>query len=232
MIDSGIAQLFRPGPDCLPVDELSASLNLPEGSAQRRTVENHVVTCTRCHNELALLNAFESGAIRENEREAVEAITGRLGLAKRKAEKASASWWQRLVSPTGIAVALAVAAALIVAVNLDRGGLRPIATETADTFRSAPLRAISPLGEVDGIPREFRWTLVPGAATYSLNVMEVDHTPVFSDKVPGTSFSIPSEVGKLLQSGKTLAWNVIAYDNDGRRLASTTLQRIQVKSSK
>ena len=231
MNDNGIAQFFRPGPDCQPVDELSASLNLPEGSSQRRAVENHVVTCSYCHNELELLHVFESGAIRDDEREAVEAIAGRLAPVNLKPPKASAAWWQRLFSPPGFAAALALAAALIIAVNLDRGGPHPIANGAPDTLRSAPLRALSPLGEVQGVPQEFRWTPVPGASTYSLSVMEVDRTPVFSEKVPGTSLPIPSHVGKLFQTGKVLQWNVIAYDNSGRELASTALQRFQIKSS-
>src|SRR5258708_1923337 len=120
MSDNGISQFFKPGPDCLPVDDLAADLSLPEGSAQRRSAENHVATCSHCRNELDLLHAFELGAIREDERVAVDAITARLGSAK--PQKASVAWWQRLFSPTGFAAALAVAAALIVAVNLQRGG--------------------------------------------------------------------------------------------------------------
>jgi hypothetical protein len=231
MNDNGISQFFKPGPDCLPVDDLAADLNLPEGSAQRRSAEQHLATCAHCRNELELLSAFESGAIREDERVAIEAITARLASAKPRRQTVSAVWWQRFFSPTGFAAALAVAAALIVAINLDRGGSTRVEDGAPDTLRSAPLRALSPLGELNGVPQEFRWTPVNGASTYSLNVVEVDRTPVFSGKVPGTSLPIPSQVRELLQTGKILQWSVTAYDNAGRELASTALQRFQLKAS-
>jgi hypothetical protein len=231
MNDNGISQFFKPGPDCLPVDDLAADLNLPEGSAQRRSAENHLATCANCRNELELLYAFEFSAIREDERAAVEAITARLAPAKPKPQSVSAVSWQRLFSPTGLAAALAVAAALIVAINLDRGGPTRVEDGAPDALRSVSLRALSPLGEVNGVPKEFRWTPVDGASTYSLNVVEVDRTLVFSGKAPGTSLPIPSQVRDLLRTGKILQWNVTAYDNAGRELASTALQRFQLKAS-
>jgi hypothetical protein len=231
MNDNGISQFFKPGPDCLPVDDLAADLNLPEGSEQRRSAENHLATCAHCRNELELLYAFESGAIGEDERVAVEAITARLASATPKAQRVSAAWWQRLLSPTGFAAALAMAAALIVAINLDRGGSTRVEDGASDTLRSAPLRALSPLGEINSMPQEFRWTPVTGASTYSVTVVEVDRTLVFSGKASGTSFPIPGQVRDLLQTGKVLQWNVTAYDNAGRELASAALQRFQLKAS-
>jgi hypothetical protein len=231
MNDNGISQFFKPGPDCLPVDDLAADLSLAPGSSQRRSAEKHVATCAHCRNELELLHAFESGAIREDERVAVQAITARLASTKPKPERVSSVWWRRLFSPTGFAAALAVAAALIVAVNLDRGGSKRVDDGAADTLRAAPLRALSPLNEINTMPQEFRWTPVNGASTYSLNVVEVDRTPVFSGKVPGTSLPIPSQVRELLQTGKILQWSVTAYDNAGRELTSTALHRFQLKAS-
>ena len=229
MNDQSVSQFFKPGPDCLPVDELASNLNLPAGSEQRRAVETHVGACPHCHNELELLHSFESGAIREEEREAVEAITARLRSMKLEPPKNTAAWWRRLLSPPGFAAALAVAAALIVAVNLDRGGPAPIAVGGTDTYRSTPLRALSPLGEVAGMPQEFTWTQVTGASTYSVNVTEVDRTPVFSEKIATNSVAIPSHVRNLLQTGKILQWNVIAYGSTGQQLASTAPQRVQFK---
>jgi hypothetical protein len=97
-------------------------------------------------------------------------------------------------------------------------------------MRSAPLHAVAPVGELERVPEEFRWTVVPGAARYSVVVTEVDLTPVFQTRVGTNSIPLPDEVRKMLGPGKILQWTVIAEDSSGRELATTGVQRFFTKS--
>ena len=233
-----LKSMLQAGPDCPSVEVLASRMDLPAESAERREVDAHVATCAHCRTELALLREFESGTVRPEEKDAVEWITNRLasGGARqqiRQPQDSGSKWWQRLWSPPGFAAALAVAAALIIAVNVE--WRRPVIPgEGPDVVRSAPLRAISPLGDLAVPPQEFRWTAVSGAAAYRLTVTEVDRTVVFKDKFTTNSTPVPEQVRKLLQPGKPLLWTVTAEDASGREIATTgsLLIRLQIPASR
>lgn len=233
-----LKSMLQAGPDCPSVGVLASRMDLPAESAERRAVDAHVATCAHCRTELAMLREFESGTVRPEEKDALEWITNRLASAEarqqiRQPQDSGSKWWQRLWSPPGFAAALAVAAALIVAVNVE--WRRPVIPgEGPDVVRAAPLRAISPLGDLNVAPREFRWTAVSGAAGYRLTVTEVDRTVVFNNKLTTTSTQIPDQVRKLFQPGKSMLWMVTAEDASGREIASTgfLLIRLLISESK
>jgi hypothetical protein len=224
--DTGLSAAFQSQPGCLPIEDLARDLEFPPESMQRRAAEAHVSECAHCRTELALLREFVTGTPRGEEKEAVEWIQARL--TPPQGVRSRSRWWQSMWSPRYAGV-LAVAAALIIAINIEWHKPATVPQEQGDVMRSAPLHAIAPVGGLAGAPQEFRWTPVPGAAGYSILVTEVDLTPVFQSRVTGTSIPLPDEVRKILVPGKTLQWTVAAEDAAGRELATTGVQKFFTK---
>ena len=227
-MDEALRSALQAGPDCLPLEVLASRLDLPVESSLRRAAEGHLRDCAHCRTELALLNEFEAGAVRPEERETVEWIEARLAVESRRNAVRPVRWWRRSWTPPVFAGALAAAAALIVAINVE--WRRPvIPADGPDVVRAAPLRAIAPLGDLKSIPQEFRWTAVPGAADYRLTVTEVDRTVVYQDRVIGASAPVPDQVKSLFQPAKTLFWSITAEDASGREIARTSPQLIRLQ---
>lgn len=214
--------------ECPELGDLSTAMEMPVESQQRRSAQAHLSQCARCRTELSLLREFESGELRPNEKDAVEAIASRLKApaAPRSAARKRAAW---LWSAPGFVTALGLAAALIVTINV--GWKRPVETPAYDeqTLRSTRLRAIAPIGDVASVPAEFRWTPVKGAARYTLTVTEVDRTVVFRNEYTQTYIPTPEPVRSILQPGKTLQWTVTAEDSSGAELATTGVQQFRTK---
>jgi hypothetical protein len=80
---SGLSAAFKPGPDCLPIDDLARNMDFPPESVQRKAAEEHVSGCAHCRTELALLHEFVAGTVRADEKDAVDWIEGRLTTPQR-----------------------------------------------------------------------------------------------------------------------------------------------------
>src|SRR5437764_13177445 len=73
-----IKRSLTAGSDCLPIEDLSGSLQLPAGNPVRQAAEIHLSHCLHCRTEADLLSQFESGVIRAEEADAVRWISARL----------------------------------------------------------------------------------------------------------------------------------------------------------
>ena len=226
---------LKPGAGCPPLDELESSMHAPQGSAVRREAEQHVARCAHCQTELVLLQEFRSEAIRPEEQAAVDWIAGRLsspvpepGGAGRMITEPARKWWTRLWSPPVFA-AIAITAAVLIFVNIERPRSADDLTRETDVLRSARMHAVAPTGDLSTVPEEFRWSAVRGADRYLLVVTEVDRTVIYRNTVSQTSIGIPDEVRKILRPGKTLQWIATAQDSSGREIASTGVQEFRTK---
>lgn len=223
-----MTEVFKPGPDCMPLDEIERALALPAESPERRAVEQHVASCPHCQTELALLEGFESGAMRDDEREAVEWIAAGLKSPQPKAtvvEMPRKRPWRS----TGLGVFLAVAATIVIAININWRRPAEITGDGPDVMRSASLRGLAPVGETSNPPDSFQWTAVSGAVRYKLTVTEVDRTVVFETTSIGTYTPVPEALRTMLSNGKTLQWIVAAEDSAGKELAQSGLYRFNTK---
>ncbi len=233
MSEEMLREALRPGPDCMSVEVLLESMDQPQGAPARLMAERHVAECPRCSGELALANEFVYGQPRPEEIEAVEWIAAR---TSRNSGSRPKPWWTRVWTTTGgktglVAIA-AAAAALVIAVNVHTKPALPEIGGNQEIFRSAPLHAVSPIGESRTTPDVFEWTKVEAAAAYVLTIEEVDHTPVFQGTVDGTSAPVPMQARKILQAGRPLLWSVIARDAKGAEVASSGAQRVIVSGAR
>ena len=78
---------------------------------------------------------------------------------------------------------------------------------------------MEPDGTLADLPRAFRWLPVEEAQYYVVKLFEVDRTEVWSGRTSELALEIPRTVQELVVPGKTLLWQVAAYDKSGNLLA-------------
>jgi hypothetical protein len=243
-----LKEALAPSSACATIEELAALADASLAAPLRSRIAAHVASCERCEVELALFKEFESASPRAEEQAAVEWIVTRLRRRFREARVAAVEavpdtheeeegFWGRLfrlkpMSAVGFGLA---AAMLLVAVNLElREGREPTlptrVEEGAQILRSNALELRSPAGDLDAPPAELRWEPIAGAASYSIEVMEVDRTTVWKADVAGSPVALPDAVRERLVPGKPLLWKAQAKDAAGRTLATSPLQRFRVKT--
>jgi hypothetical protein len=235
---------------CATIEELSglSDASLPE--PVRARISEHLTACPRCQAELALFEKFESAVAGPDEEGAASWITARLesrfeqiagaARASSQAAKERKPWWRTLFSfrlfgstpVTAAAFALGLAMLFIV-LNLPIGVTRePVLSPDLDfrpkVFRSDALAVVGPTGDLQETPAELRWQPAPGAATYSVRLMEVDRVELWKGESSKPSVSLPPAVRTRIVPGKALLWMVEARDASGRTIATSEIQRFRV----
>jgi hypothetical protein len=237
---------LAPSARCLTLEQLARLCDRDHaGSADARAAE-HVAGCLRCRTELALLKQFECGALRPEEQEDASWIVARLTrdvprltageiLPPRRRAPARAPGWRRFVAPRTFAAGLAVAAAaLLVVLNVPGRDASPPAlpsdvTAGPSSFRSDAIAVKGPAGDVDAAPKEFSWEPAAGAASYSVQIVEVDRTPVWSGESRDPRIALPAAVRVRVVPGKPFLWQVVAKDKGGQAIAASEMQRFRLR---
>jgi hypothetical protein len=92
-------------------------------------------------------------------------------------------------------------------------------------YRSQEVRVVSPVGDLQQVPRELRWEAFPGAAAYRVVVMEIDRSPLWSSETKQPSVQIPGSVRAQMLPGKPILWQVTALDAQARVQATSQVQK-------
>jgi hypothetical protein len=218
--------------DCLPLETLE---KLAEGAADSNA-SRHLAECPHCQSELAMLKSFESSVPSESEGAAVAWITAQLQRNQRGAStrsEARVPFWRTFFRVPYLAGALAAALVLGLGISFyvsDRGP-HPIKGDIGTgPFRSGSVTLAGPSGDVSQPPDAFRWQAYPGAASYRVDVMEVDGTVLWSTQISANSVAATPELKSKMHPGKALQWKVTALDASGREIASSNQEKFQVKS--
>jgi hypothetical protein len=241
-----LRETLAPSPECATLEELAALADASLPAPSRGRVAVHVASCERCEVELALLKEFESASPRPEEDATVQWIVGRLRRRFREARVAAVApvpaaheeeegFWARLlrVRPvTGMGFGLAAAMVLVAASLELRRGREPSVPDRFDqggvVYRSE-VELGQPAGELDARPTALEWESVAGAASYSVEVMEVDLVNLWKADVLTPTVALPDAVTARLVPGKPLLWRVVALDGAGKTIASSPTQRFRVK---
>jgi hypothetical protein len=197
----------------------------------------------RCQTELSLLKEFEDATPRAGEERAVKWISARL--ERRFSESAPRlsrvvvpgrnelprHGWFSAMNVGGFALAAATLAVAVVIDQRERSVPELSAPSPAASMvlRSAGIATLSPAGELDAAPRELRWEPRPDAASYSVQVMEVDRVPLWSAETRETAIALPSALRAKIVPAKPLLWEVVAKDAAGRTVAASGQQAFRVR---
>jgi hypothetical protein len=242
-----LKETLAPSRDCATLDELAALADASLPAPSRARVAVHVASCERCEVELALLKEFESASPRPEEDATVQWIVGRLRHRFREARIAALvpvpgvdhgreRFWRRLRTArpvTGLGFGLAAAMVLVAATLELRDGREPSVPDRIEqggyVYRSDAVELGEPAGDLDARPAALRWEPVAGAASYSVEVMEVDRVQLWKADVATPTVALPDTVTARLVPGKPLLWRVFALDGAGKTIGTSQLQRFRVK---
>ncbi len=208
-------EALGPTPECIDIARLGEDLD----AAGRA----HLESCARCQAELALFREVGRNESTPEEDRAAEWIAGELRRRDNVVPFRSRSW----------RALYAVAAALILMLGagywmqLREPSLDELVTVLGN-YRSARLDVLAPIGgELAQAPNEFRWTAVPNASRYHVQILEVDATSVWTADTAQTHIALPPAVIAQFAPGKSLLWEVRAFRGN-EMLASSETQTVRV----
>lgn len=212
-------------PDCLAIERLGEPLTEPE--------QAHVRSCSRCEAEQSLWQSFRDSQRAADEGAAVQWVVSELR-RRRTPEtiSASSSWWRGRFAAAGWRP-LAAAAAIVLAVGA--GYLRwdpepRIAPQAsgAQTYRTTAVTVSAPRGDIASPPSELIWVAIEGAKRYDIQVLEIDHSLLWSGSSQTTRVELPRSIINRIVPGKTLLWTVTAVDGSDRPIAESGPQSFRV----
>ena len=222
-------------PECLSTGQLEGLL---DGNANNP----HLAGCPRCQAELSLLKSFESQEPLAGEGAAVAWIsshmerqlphikTGRARAVRAGGNDATTQGNRFLGSGAWrwLAPATILAAAILIAVLIrpeKEPDLRADAGGTNIAYRSSEVVLVSPIGDLQEIPKALTWHAFSDAANYRITVMEIDNSPLWSAETSAASIEIPLPLHAKMLPGKPILWQVAALDAQGRILGTSQVQR-------
>jgi hypothetical protein len=216
-------------PDCISLDELQQCL---EGTGSGESVR-HVAECPHCQASLAMLRRFES---RPEDQEASDVawIVSRLRHGKNTPAAAAPPSRRRLLSfpylMGGLAAVLAIGLGISILVNRAGQPAAIVDPSGPETMRSAAVHLIIPSGTVSQAPANFQWEAFPGTAVYSVQLMEIDGSLLWSGSSSENSLPVPAVLNATLRPGKPLLWKVAALDSSGKTIATSNQERFMIKA--
>jgi hypothetical protein len=231
--EEALKAALGPGAGCLSLEDLGRYADGMLPAPRQAEAESHVRGCLHCQAELALFEAVTAPGIRAEEADLVREGVARLehrrpeivGVAG--APVAARRRWLGLAPLATVAAVVVVVAGL----SLRRGqppDLPGGVTTTGEVTRSLAVTVREPVGDLKQAPSRFAWLAVPQALRYRVRLMEVDRHEVWTASTPSLEVELPPSVRVSLAPGRTLVWDVTAYDGTGAVIADSGVQSFRV----
>ena len=223
---------LRPGPDCLSLEQLGRYADGALAGDEQAAAAAHLRQCLNCQAELALLQAVTSSAVRDGDADVVRDGVKRLDAraaeifgADRAAPSASRrSFASRMVPVAAVAAVLLIATGVLYLSSRQRPELPGSVTTAGETTRSLAITVRGPSGDQIDAPRRLEWIAVNGAVRYRVRLMEVDRREVWSASTSTAGIELPDSARTSMAPGRTLLWDVTAYDASGAAIAESGSQ--------
>ena len=237
---SDIIRALKRGDDCPELNELFEAMERDSADPSRRQAEEHMKNCSGCQTEWTLFQQFEAGEPRADEREAVAFIVKQVQAKRAEQRRGEAaeerrSFWQRFLTPAWLGGAALAMAAVVMSIGLISQWQARHATSAVyndqETLRSEVLEFSTRLDRLTSVPDEIAWKAVPGAASYTVLLTEVDDTKIVYTKVTSLSLSLPDQVRRMLAQGQLLLLTVTASDASGREIARSAIVRMRLRTN-
>ena len=221
--------------NCLSLDALQ---ELMDGGSSDLKGAQHLSGCAHCQAELVMLRSFERALPAEKDRAEVGWIAAQLQRAQgMPVEPVNVSFWghwlriPRLATAAALMLTTGLCLSLYISSRQDRPLLHG-SPSVNQKMRSGDIRLAGPSGELDRAPASFRWEALPLATSYSIQLLEVDGTVLWSGQSAENTLIANPELKTIMRPGKVLLWKVTALDALGKPIASSSLERFRVTSVK
>ncbi len=183
MEEQNLTNALRPGPDCPSIERLGRYADGALTPEDRRREESHIVACPNCQTELALLQAFATPSVRDDEAEAVR--WGVEQLRRREPEIFDGGslkdlyvrrwlWIGQLRPALALAVVLLMLGGGYYLSNQGTPQLPADIGSSPEATRSLSVTLRGPIGDQANVPARLQWEPVNGAARYRVRLSEVD----------------------------------------------------------
>jgi hypothetical protein len=228
---------LAPGAECLSIDRLACHADGTLGAQEEAEAAAHIRGCLNCQAELALLRAVMSSGVRPGEADVVRDGMARLeartpvmaGAARREASARPGRLRSGTLLPVAAMAALLLAAGGRYYVVSRRAPALPSSVNTAgEVTRSAAIAVRAPIGDLAEPPRRLDWLVVAGAVRYRVRMMEVDRREVWSTITSAAGVELPPAARASIGPGRTLLWDVTAYDASGAAIAESGPQSFRI----
>ena len=230
-------QAFSPKAGCPSLEELSAAADGSAAPQAAAAIARHAAACANCGAEIELLRSFLRAETKPDEVADVDYVAARMRESLRLASggrvNARRRSWRTVFSLPSLRMAsLACACMLLLAAGIThlRQTRRPELgfTGGGNLVERSGVVLLAPLGDTTQPPAKLEWRAYPGAASYKAEIVEVDRTVVFAWRGDSTSTPVPQSVRALMSPGRTLRWQVAAFDPGGKKISASGLQPFRV----
>jgi hypothetical protein len=239
MEDEILRAALAPDRECLSIERLGQYADGTLGADERTAAAVHVRRCLSCQAELALLEEVMSTGLRPEEADIVRAGTARL---EQRAAETRAADRVALSSPRrwpGIGSFPVAAVAAVLLIGMATGSVYfllmrqapelpgSVATDDEVT-RSLAVTVRGPVGDQAESPPRIEWLAVEGAVRYRVRLMEVDRQEFWSTSTSAPGVDLPPAARTAIAPGRTLLWDVTAYDAAGAAIAESGTQSFRL----
>lgn len=228
---------LRPDHECLSVEQIGRFADGAMTSRERASAEAHIGRCATCQSELALLQAFSTTTVRDEEADAVR--EGVAALRRRESEifgdtRAAKSsrreWipWARLRPAFTVAAVLLIAGTSYYLLNSTAPRLPSEVGPGREVTRSLAVTVRGPVGDQVVVPERLEWNPVSGAVRYRVRLMEVDGRELYSVESTGDTVTLPESIRVQIVPAKTVLWDVTAFGSASTPIAESGAQRFRL----
>jgi anti-sigma factor RsiW len=237
MEDQSLTNALRAGPECPSIERLGRYADGALTPEERRREESHIASCANCQAELALLHAFANPALRDDEAEVVR--WGVEQLQRREPEifdggRKKAATVRRWLSFGRLRPVLALAVVLLAVgsgyymFNPAPPGLPTDIGSGPEATRTLRIVVQGPVGDRQAVPTRLEWQPVSGASRYRVRLTEVDRHEIWSSDTINAAIDLPPDVRAHIVPGKTLVWQVTAYNASNATIAESNAERFRL----
>ena len=238
-----LERLFGKTDSCPSIEKLIESEKIGISDPNTRSHVNH---CLFCKTELASWRAFDHPQATPREAEIANQIAGELDgriypviRGEMQATRTKASllpWlggWFRWKRGSALSLAFVCSALLVISLQIQFRHSAPLVShvDTPQTWRGDNLTIIAPAGSLHTVPNTFRWKSIPNASQYELRVLGVDGAELWKKTTASTDFIVDPDLKALLARHSVFFWRVAGLSSEGRKLASSELERVEVRSN-
>jgi hypothetical protein len=223
------------GEGCLSLDALQ---ELVRGGASDPKTAQHAAGCPHCQAELAMLRSFESSLGPGDDQAAVEWVAAQLQSGQElPSSPVRMPFWRgslrvpQLAGTAAIVLLIGLGLSLYISTRQERPLLHGEPSGNQN-MRSGDVRLISPSGNYEQVPEDFRWEAVPQAKNYTVQLFEVDGTVLWSGQSAESVLRASPDLKAKMRPGKALLWKVTALDASGKPIASSSTERFRITAEK
>jgi hypothetical protein len=239
MENESLKAALSPAVGCLSIERLGRYADGALTPDEQAATAAHLADCLSCQAELGLLRAVTSTAVRAGEEEVVR--DGMARLAQRDAASAAVpraaaplrrrwlAFGTRSLVAVAAVVVLGVALGTVYVLRTPQAPRLPTDVTTGDEItRSLAVAVRTPVGDQIESPGRFEWLAVERAVRYRVRLLEVDRREVWSTFATALAVDLPPDVRMMIVPGRTMLWDVTAYDAAGMVIAESGTQSFRV----